>query len=72
MTRSEKAALRHIQDENFRLRVELDHERGCMEIANRHLGSIPAAMGRLKTTIPGEIASLIDDAIKALNEPVPK
>ena len=29
-------------------------------------------MGRLKTTIPQEIAAAIDDALKALNEPAPK
>lgn len=75
MTSSEKAALRQIQDENFRLRVELDHERKCID----------SGVAALRRMVPDVVASqmtdaqkfdaacrLIDDAINALKEPAPR
>lgn len=75
MTDSKKAALRQLQDENFRLRVELNHQRKCIDVG----------VAALRRMVPDVVASkmtdaqnfdaacrLVDDAIAALKEPVPK
>lgn len=73
MTESEKSVLRKIQEEGFRLRVELDHERKCIDEAVSILKNRTIEyLAREKTAIPQAVAIIIDDAIKALQEPVPK
>lgn len=75
MNDSEKAALRQIQDETFRLRVELDHERRCIDDAVRTLRGATDAILRPKATDVEKVdalARIVDAAIKSLNEPVPE
>lgn len=75
MTSSEKAALRQLQDENFRLRVELDHERKCIDDGVAALRRMVPEVVASKMTDSQKfdaVCGLVDGAIKVLKEPVPK
>lgn len=74
MNASEKAALRQLQDENFRLRAELNHERKCIDTAVRALREgFPSRVTSCSLDTQGMAAArLVDEAIDFLREPVPK